>query len=140
MRRKDGWEARLQAVFSNFKDKPFEYGFHDCALFVCNCIREMTGEDLARKFRRRYRNHKGALLLLSQARGGFEGILERVAAQKEIVEISPLFAQRGDVLLVETKEGAALAIVDLTGEKAIGPGPVGLVSWKLSCGRRAWRI
>lgn len=138
MRRRDGWERRLEAAVSAFAGQPFEYGFQDCALFVCNCIREMTGEDPAAGFRNRYSDRKGALRLLRN--GGLEGIIEKIASEKQVPEIPPLFARRGDVVLVETSEGAALAIVDLTGEKAVGAGPSGLVSWNLSAARRAWRI
>ncbi len=138
MRRTDGWEERLQVVLSTFAGRPFEYGFHDCALFVCNCVREMTGEDPATAHRNRYKDRKGALGILNGC--SLELTAEQIALALGADEVRPLFAQRGDVVLVDTDQGLALAIVDLTGEKAVGAGPDGLVFWKLSTARRAWRI
>ncbi len=140
MKRRDGWEARLQNVFSTFIDKPFEYGSHDCALFVCNCVREMTGEDPALDYRNRYRNRKGALKILSKSK--LESIATRIAVCLSAKEIPPLYAQRGDVVLLDATMGdcPALGIVDLTGEKVWGAGIEGLVAFPLSEARRAWRI
>ena len=134
-------------MLSGFMEEPFEYGRHDCALFVCNCIHVMTGEDPAAAYRNRYRDRKGALKILKT--GGLEGIVERIALSLGATEIEPRFAQRGDVVLVDLPvcltgtsrfSGPALAIVDLTGEQAVGPAEIGMVSVKLSEARRAWRI
>ncbi len=140
MKRRDGWEARLQGVFSNFIDKPFEYGSHDCALFVCNCVREMTGDDPALGYRKRFRDRKGALKILSKSK--LESIATQIAISLNAKEIPPLYAQRGDVVLLDATMGdcPALGIVDLTGETIRGAGTAGLVAFPLSEARRAWRI
>jgi len=138
MRRFDDWTIRLDAYLAWMVEESFSWGSNDCVLFVRNCIREMTGEDLARGFNTRYHDRKGALRLLSKE--GLEPIIERIADKKGVPEIWPRFAQRGDVVLVDTDLGPALAIVDLTGERVLAPGPHGLTAWKLSLARRAWRI
>ncbi len=138
MRRFDDWTVRLDAYLSWMAEEAFSWGANDCVLFVRNCIREMTGEDLARGFHTRYNDRKSALRLLGKE--GLEPIIERIAAEKKLLEIRARFAQRGDAVLVDTDLGPALAIVDLTGERALAPGPHGLTAWNLSLARRAWRI
>lgn len=136
--RRDNWPSLLSAFVEQSLDKPFQWGISDCSLFAANAVLAMTGTDHAAEFRGRYKTARAARQLL-KAFGGVAGIVERTGLE----EVSPLMAQRGDVVLVDTAEGDALGIIGLDG-KVVCQGPSGLTF--LTPGgfgfgaKRAWRV
>jgi uncharacterized protein DUF6950 len=133
------WEIRLSDYILEERGKPFKYGETDCALFACGAALVMTGVDLAADFRGRYDSDlSAARAIIAFTNGGtFEDLAAKVAEQFGLEEVKPLFAQRGDIVLVPNDARKALAIVDLDGWNVIGPGPR---SYELSDVVRAWRV
>lgn len=84
---------------------PFDWGRHDCALFVADWIAERRGFDPAEDLRGTYRTRRGCGRLLLR-RGGLATVvaaaLRRLSPTAEPVP--------GDVGIVETREGPAMGI------------------------------
>jgi hypothetical protein len=89
------WHYRLESYIHAQSGRAFQYGSHDCCLWVCNAVREMTGIDMAEKFRGRYSTRREARRLL-QAAGWFSTIAEDYG----LTPIAPALASRGDVIQV----------------------------------------
>jgi hypothetical protein len=77
--------------------RPFRPGRHDCALFAAGWVKLMTGQDLARGRRSRYRSLRGGQKLMEEA--GFRDHVDLAAAH--LPEIAPAFAQIGDLAVLE---------------------------------------
>lgn len=115
-------------------DTPFAWGRSDCCLFAADAVLAITAVDHAAKFRGRYKTARGARQLL-EASGGVAGMVERAG----LIEVAPLLAQRGDVVLLETEHGDALGIVGMDG-KCAGQGQRHLIFESIERARRAWRV
>ena len=77
--------------------RPFRPGRHDCALFAAGWVKLVTGQDLARGWRSRYRSLRGGQKLMEEA--GFRDHVDLAAAH--LPEIVPAFAQIGDLAVLE---------------------------------------
>jgi hypothetical protein len=138
LRKKQDWPSRLAEAIEAGRHKRFQYGAHDCALFCAACILAVTDFDPAADFRGRYSTALGAKRKLTQA--GFSG-LEDLAEKTCGPALENIFkGQRGDVALVDTPEGPALGIIDLTGRKIVLAGPEGLSFLKLDRALKVWRV
>ena len=131
--RKHNWPELLNVFIKSRKDVPFEWGKQDCCLFACDLVKEMTGVDYASDFRGTYNNVAGALTILKK-----EGGVKQLAINSWGVEINPLMAQRGDVVLVQGEHGNSLAVC--IGQSIVATGENGLVSLPLRSAICAWRI
>lgn len=108
------WRARLARELDRQRATAFAWGQQDCVLgLAAGAVQAMTGEDLARAWRGRYRSAAGALRALREA--GYPGL--GAALADHLPEISPDYADIGDLALVATDAppGEALAIFDASG-------------------------
>lgn len=140
MPRYENWETRLSEFLEECIDKPFKRGQHDCALFAANCINVVrnTKEDIGKEFRIDYKNRQKAVELLKKK--GFAN-LEAVATKKLGPKYpSAKFGKRGDCVSVKCSEGIALAIVDLTGKRAVTTGKNGLEYYSINEWLNAWEV
>lgn len=135
MTRFHDWPERLHAAIEAARARPFAWGAHDCALFACDVVRAMTGEDPGREFRGCYGTAAGALRALRRRDAGD---LECAAARLCGDEVAPALARRGDVVSMPVPSGPALGIC--IGPRVALVGPDGLIFPSLADGRRAWRI
>ncbi len=147
MKRFEDWPTRLDEFIESRRNQPFAWGSNDCCLFACDAVLAMTGEDLAADFRRKYSDARGAIQVLRDFLKGIgddaplvEALAVRVARIREIKEIAPRFAQRGDVVLFEDAHGETLGLVSLSGDDILAPGESELVRIPISSALRAWRI
>lgn len=114
LRRLDDWRARLAAEMDRQRRVPFAWGQQDCAIgFACGIVRAITGADLARGHRGKYRSAGDALKVLrgsgAQTLGDFVGLY--------LPEVHPAFARVGDlgVIAAEGPIGQAFCMVDASG-------------------------
>lgn len=154
MKRFDDWPTRLDAFIQYRREDAFSWGGQDCFLFACDAILEMTGVDLASSpgeggkttFRGKYHDAAGALRLLKEELSAsglaltIGTFFSLTAFERAIEEVSILFAQRGDVMLVEQDGRESLGIVSLAGDTLWAPGEFALVEHPLSSAIKAWRI
>lgn len=129
----EDWPERLNSKLQESKDKPFEWGDHDCCLFAADVALELTGIDYADTFRNKYSNAVEAMFLLKPY-GGIEGyVTSRLGGS-----INVAMAQRGDVVTTETEYGIALGVCN--GLLSAFVSPSGLVWYEtLEC-LNAWRV
>lgn len=114
LRRHAAWRARLAAEMDRQRRIPFAWGRHDCAIgFAAAIVEAVTGTDLARGFRGKYRGPTAALRLL-RTRGA--ATLEDFAAQL-LPEIHPIDAQVGDlgIVLSDGPVAEGFCMVDTSG-------------------------
>lgn len=114
--------------------KPHAWGSHDCAMFAADCVRAITGLDLAEEFRGQYADEPGAMRVLASLGCADVGDL----ASRYLPEIDAPMAQRGDVVMIAGKFGPYLAIVD--GWTAVGPAARGLTHSPATLALRAWKV
>lgn len=107
MNRKTDWRKELVAYLSSVNRADFKAGQHDCALFAAGAVKVMTGEDLAKGWRGKYRSLKRGRELLKQ--NGFADHIELAASLLE--EVPPIMAQVGDIAVVEENGERALGVV-----------------------------
>jgi hypothetical protein len=135
MKRRSDWPEKLFEIFEARKGDPFKWGINDCVMFAADVVQAMTDTDLAEQFRGTYSDEIGAKRLLK----GLGGIDSLVSSKLGAPMISPLVAQRGDVVLIESHgDGPSLCIV--TGMLAWGPGEEHLVSFPVAGALKAWRV
>lgn len=111
LHRRDDWRGRLAKEMARQQLSAFAWGKTDCAIgFIAGVIEAITGEDVARGYRGKYRSARSALRLLKEA--GAESLGD-FAAQK-LPEIAPHEARVGDIGILETDGpvGQAFCMVD----------------------------
>ena len=69
MTRLKDWEQRLSRLILDSLERPFEWGQHDCALWISNAVLAMTGSDPAEHYRGTYSTARGAWRRLMQVDG-----------------------------------------------------------------------
>lgn len=94
------WEARLSVYLDRVAEEPFKWGTHDCALFASDCVLAMTGVDPAEAYRGTYDTVVGAAKALREHGAGT--LLKSFTATFG-EPISPHFAQRGDLVMLDPK-------------------------------------
>jgi hypothetical protein len=116
--RRPNWQRLLDLYLRSQQHTKFRYGSHDCCLFACDAVQEMTGTDIAAPFRGQYESRDEAYRAIKAyaGRASVEAIGERIAAEHGMPEANPLNAQRGDVILVDRPRDFSLAVVGLRGE------------------------
>lgn len=143
-----GWEKRLFEFIEEASNRTFEYGKHDCALFVCDVIEALTGKNpreivasvcVAATGRGKYHGEEEAEEVLSK-HGGIEAIAVIVAEKFDFHPIPVPFARRGDIVLASIHRTRSLGVC--VGDKVAFPAPEGLARVDIDSKMliRAWRI
>lgn len=138
-RRFQDWPARLEQAVESWRDRVFAWGSADCACFVCHCIEATTGVDLFAEVRGRYDDPVSAVDAIRGVAGS-EALTVEDAASFYLGPplVSPLLAQRGDVVSVSTAGGPALGIC--IGRDAVYAAPAGITTVGMPDWLRAWRV
>lgn len=133
------WEVRLRAAVAAAEARRFRWGEFDCCLWACDVVAVLRGVDLAAPFRGRYDTARGAARALRTFSGaGLDATATKIAAAHGFPEIPVSLAQRGDVALIRTPQGDALAVV--LGVMSAAPGPRGLARVRTLDAARAWAV
>lgn len=144
MKRVHGWEKILDREIRYEYDQPFQWGSRDCCIWPCNVVYTYTGVDLAEDLRDKYHDALTAAIAMDEfANGGIEAMIMKVRDKFDVLEIPPLHASRGDLVMVRAqgidggpahqieflKDGSitALAVVELDARYAATFAPEGLI-------------
>lgn len=139
--RKTNWHHLLDTHIRASAQRDFAWGVHDCAMFACDAILAMTGDDPAMRFRGTYDSEEGAREALEGfVGGGLLGAAQVICTQMGYAEINPRFAQRGDVVLSHGGQGDSLGVVGLNGREALIAAKYGLLAIPLKTLGHAWRV
>lgn len=113
IRRAPDWQTRLSRYIRQRRNIPFEWGVNDCATFACDGIAAMTGVDPARSLKG-YRTRRGAdRALKKHGFADLKAAADALAEEHGFPPVDPAYAQRGDLVLVETERGQCLGLVSL---------------------------
>lgn len=143
--RNDDWVIRLADYIAVHADQPFSYDSAkglDCCSLVFGAILVVTGIDAGLPFRGQYRTRRQASALMKAHCGkpSLEPFIDALMAQHGFLEIPPLFAGRGDVVLVPTKARHHLGVMDLNGRDVLSVCEEGIARTPITTACRAWRI
>lgn len=127
------WPARLAAFVEAHRAMDFAWGSNDCAAFAAAWLHALHGIDVFLRLGVRYGSARGARRLLA-GRGLAAWCEHALGAPLE----RPGLAQRGDLVLLPTGRGPALAVV--VGEHAVAPGLRGLQFEPVSGALAAWSV
>lgn len=127
------WPELLATFVARRSNTPFEWGRSDCCLFVADAVEAMTGSDPVAQWRGFYSSERGAARLMRN-NGGVEGFATRILG----APVSPLMAQRGDVVLIDTPTGVGLAIC--LGNTLAAQGKDGIEYFDFSKAKMAWHV
>lgn len=135
MERLSCWEARLGGLLEARGQEPHAYGRNDCMIFAAAAVEAVTGLDLAKAHRGKYRSAAGASRYLRSL--GHDTPADMVTVH--LPEQPVAMAQRGDIVadadgVPGVCIGAKVAFVGLEGSRA------GLVTKPLLECSRAWRV
>lgn len=139
-RRQDGWEKALNAEVEAALTRQFEWGHFDCCLFAADCVRAITGTDIAAGYRSTYESRSGAFELVERE-GGLEAMIDRVCAEHGLEARRPELAQRGDVVILAGVDGFTVTAGVCLGTKAAVPAPErGLSFVPMVSALRVWHV
>lgn len=136
VRRREGWELRLDAVISRARGLPYVIGEHDCFRVACGAVEALTEIDLWSPWAGSYATRLQALRRIhAYCGGGFTQAFSKLSATSP-ADIK--LARRGDIVeYVEQREphlgvciGAEIALLAENG----------LRFYPLRLGRHCWRI
>lgn len=125
------------------KEMPFAWGTNDCCLFPADAIKAFTGHDLAADFRDKYSSEEEAFALIQSLTGSttVEDAAAWCAQKAGLVEHKgPLFAQRGDLVVILCGDRIIAGVVHMNGRHVISVGEKGLMRLPISSVKRAWRV
>ena len=138
MTRFENWPIRLDEFIETNRHRKFERGHFDCALFAGLAIEAMTGVELVQDYVGQYKSKRAGFDLLKDR--GLDNLSD--VAVKHLGE--PLtnvnFAGRGDVVVVQYEGELALAVIDLTGRRAVTTGKDGLIFFGREFWLKAWGV
>lgn len=147
------WATREFHAFLRTRVRtPHVWGQHDCALFAADAIKSYTGVDIAADFRNpdgtaKYSTKAEAFALIQTVTGAGKDPATAVgdaaawcAEKHGMVEWEhPLFARRGDLVVME-QDGALIAgVVHLSGHM-VAVGEVGLRKVPITEVKRSWHV
>tara|TARA_B100000678_G_scaffold291122_1_gene306382 strand:- start:12973 stop:13401 length:429 start_codon:yes stop_codon:yes gene_type:complete len=142
MNRLPDWEERLSAFIIANRDRPHDWGQHDCILMACGGVEAQTGIDPAKAYRGRYSDAAGAARALRELGKGT--LLKTVDAEFERRPVG--MARRGDLVWYEGSVGLCAGGAGLfVGEerltnKAGLPMREGLVAIPRALLSKAWTV
>jgi hypothetical protein len=114
----------------------FAWGRMDCTCWVADWIVARTGQDAMGAWRGRYRSRLGQARLLRREPDGLVGAASRGLAAIGAEPIDPPAAQPGDIGIIATADGPAMAIRgQLAWLAKTGDG-----LWRCPVATMAWRI
>jgi hypothetical protein len=134
MRRTEGWEARLEALFEAHRATPFDWRDHNCVTFSRLAVEAMTGACPALPVPAAADSALDAARELDRL-GGLEAVTTRVMGPG--VDNWKLL-RRGDLALADQDGRLLLAVC--SGRTLCGPGPRGLEHLPLRAARKVWRV
>lgn len=130
------WTWLLAEFIERRRDHPFTWGQNDCATFALDWL-ALARPDLAP------RTDLADMLDYDDADGAVHALNGTTLAQlvdgwAQLLPVAVNYAQRGDLVLIDT--GGRLSLAVCVGDLAAGPGSTGLVLAPMTEARRAWRV
>ncbi|WP_342049870.1 DUF6950 family protein [Cupriavidus sp. OTU4054] len=133
MQRMPDWPTRLADFIEARRERAFCWAESDCCLFVCDAVESFTGVDPAARWRGLYASEKGARRLIRD-NDGVAGLATLAFGPA----VPAALAGRGDVVLIDTPTGEALAIC--IGGVIAAQAAAGIEFHPITAAKAAWKI
>lgn len=133
MQRLNDWPTLLANFIEARRERAFSWGESDCCLFVCDAIEVITGVDPGARWRGLYSSERGARRVLRD-NGGVVGLATLILG----APVPTALAGRGDVVVIDTPNGDALAMS--TGSVIAAQGESGIEFHPITAAKAAWKI
>ena len=136
------WERKLHDFIAENRDRPFQWGEWDCALFATACAAAITGHDAAEAYRGTYDSRTGSARALRELGEGT--LLRTVNASFHARPIGT--ARRGDLVWCDGSLGVCIGASALfvgeerLAEKAGVMMREGLIQIPRAAWTRAWSV
>lgn len=141
MRRRKDWVQRLDVVLQAASKRAFHWRDFNCGIFMGQAVEAVTTEAVLHHFTIKGETKRQAYAALKKfSKGGVAATMEKFATMYGKKEITWEQAKRGDPVIVDSPEGDAFGIVDLTGRYVAVVGPKGLNLLPTSDIKRAWSV
>ena len=131
-----GWEKRLHHEIEAAREKPFQWGTHDCCMWVAHMIKILSGRELGQAFRGQYHDQAGAHALIDQH---WDGSLTELVSSFLGEAKAVAYACRGDVVLYDSDNMTGLGICVDHRAAFLHP-EKGLALVKISRCAKAWSV
>ena len=106
--------TKLAAYLSKVQNKPFKYGTLDCAIFTVSAVDSQIGTKLKSKLFGKYKDLKGVAKRIKEiGKGKYINAIEKICKDNKFKEISPDYAQRGDVCIMKQNKKTLMGIIGL---------------------------
>lgn len=138
MTRFEDWPVRLDKFIETNRFRKFKRGHFDCALFAGLAIEAMTDAKLVHDYIGLYKNKQAAFDMLKER--GLNSLIDVATKHLGAPLLNTNFAGRGDVVAVKYENELALAVVDLTGRRAVTTGKDGLIFFERKYWLKAWGV
>ena len=133
--------TKLAAYLSKVQNKPFKYGTLDCAIFTVSAVDSQIGTKLKSKLFGKYKDLKGVAKRIKEiGKGKYINAIEKICKDNKFKEISPDYAQRGDVCIMKQNKKTLMGIIGLNNNPVFIGKNDGLVEFDKNVIERVWRI
>ena len=130
------WELKLDKQIKLWQNQQFAYGKSDCAIFVCDVLKAVTGVDYYEEFKGLYSTRVRALKIIAK-----EGSLANLVTKTFKIEPKPSrYAMRGDPVLYIDKETKEECLGICIGHLIIAPKEEGLGTFDLLDALHTWNL
>ncbi len=140
LQRHPHWPRKLAGRITSARQIEFAWGTFDCAMWVCDWIRDVTEGrvDPGANYRGKYSTEAQAQAIFGSDLGSFAA---SVASAIGVVEVQPRYARRGDIVFVDNRTPyGALGVVNLDGRFAACVSQNGVIPVHMHHWKRAWQL
>ena len=131
---------KLAKFLEKIKNKPFKYGTLDCAIFTASAVDSQIGTKLKSKLFGKYKDLKGVAKRIKEiGKGKYINAIEKICKDNKFKEISPDYAQRGDVCIMKQNKKLLMGIIGLN-NKPVFISDSGFNEFDRNLIERVWRI
>ena len=134
----ENWDTKLSNYIVSQQDKKFVRGKTDCVNFILGAIETVTGKVV---FDTEYKSIKDAKEIIKELnKKDLLDIAIDIAKKNNFESIGCVYAQRGDVVFLKTKEELGGTLGVCIGQKSIFRAKAGVETRNTTSCDYAWRI
>lgn len=142
MKKHPDWINRFSDVIDAAQEKTFDWAEYNCCTFSADLFEAVTGIDPIADVRAKATTKRQALAVLKKfGGGGVVKALEKTAEIYGLAKVAPLYAKRGDPVIVRWNDEDIAGMVALNGREVFVLQPEkGLARLPISAVTMAWSI
>ena len=136
----DRYEKLADYIYKSQK-KIFKYGDMDCAIFTVGAVDAQLGTKLNSKLFGKYKDLKSGIHKIKEiAKGGYLKAIQKICKDNKFKEISPGYAQRGDVCMMKDNGKTIMGVIGLNNKPIFITKELGIIELENNVIQKVWRI